>query len=59
MECRQGRSQPWSVAKAEANRDKHGVSFEEAHTAFDDPFQVAWYDPDHDRLRRDRRERHD
>ena len=37
----------WSVAKSEANRDKHGVTFEEARTCFDDPYQVAWYDPDH------------
>lgn len=37
----------WTVAKAEANRDKHGVSFEEARTCFDDVWQVAWYDPDH------------
>jgi len=37
----------WSVAKFEVNRDKHGVSFEEARTCFEDPRQIAWYDPDH------------
>jgi len=37
----------WSVAKAEVNRDKHGVSFVEAQTCFYDARQIAWYDPDH------------
>jgi uncharacterized protein len=37
----------WSVAKAESNWDKHGVSFAEACTCFEDLRQVAWYDPDH------------
>ena len=27
----------WNPRKAVANRDKHGVSFEEAITVFDDP----------------------
>jgi uncharacterized protein len=37
----------WSVAKAAANRLKHGVSFDEASTCFADPSQVAFQDPDH------------
>ena len=37
----------WSMAKAEVNRDKHGVSFEEARSCFKDPSQVVFYDPDH------------
>lgn len=34
----------WSVAKAARNRLKHGVSFEEASTCFEDPLQVALQD---------------
>jgi len=37
----------WSRIKAAANRAKHGVAFEEAQTCFQDPGQVAFYDPDH------------
>ena len=33
--------------KAEANRKKHGVSFEEAVTAFGDPLSMNMPDPDH------------
>lgn len=33
--------------KAEANLVKHGVSFDEAKTVFDDPLYVDFYDPDH------------
>jgi uncharacterized protein len=33
--------------KAIANLSKHGVSFEEAKTVFDDPLYVDFYDPDH------------
>lgn len=33
--------------KAATNLAKHGVSFEEAQTAFDDPLYVDFYDPDH------------
>ena len=33
--------------KAAANLAKHGVSFEEAGTIFDDPLYVDFYDPDH------------
>jgi len=37
----------WDEQKAEANVAKHGVSFEEAKTIFDDPLYVDFYDPDH------------
>jgi uncharacterized protein len=37
----------WDKSKAERNLSKHGVSFEEAKTIFDDPFYVDFYDPDH------------
>jgi len=37
----------WDEKKAAANLTKHGVSFDEAKTVFDDPFYVDFYDPDH------------
>ncbi|MGZ8935429.1 MAG: BrnT family toxin [Methylobacter sp.] len=37
----------WDKNKAVANLAKHGVSFEEAKTVFDDPLYVDFYDPDH------------
>lgn len=37
----------WDAKKAEANRKKHDVDFREAATVFDDPFSVAFPDPDH------------
>ena len=37
----------WSVQKAATNFAKHGVSFEEAVTAFHDPLSRAIGDPDH------------
>ncbi len=37
----------WSEKKAASNLSKHGVSFEEARTVFDDPLYVDFYDPDH------------
>jgi uncharacterized protein len=37
----------WDEEKAAANLAKHGVSFEEAKTVFDDPLYVDFYDPDH------------
>ena len=37
----------WDSAKAEANLRKHGVSFEEAVTAFGDPFSLLLPDPSH------------
>lgn len=37
----------WNDDKANANLAKHGVSFSEAQTVFDDPLFVDFYDPDH------------
>ncbi len=37
----------WDEAKAAANLAKHGVSFEEARTVFDDRLYVDFYDPKH------------
>lgn len=37
----------WDETKAARNFVKHGVSFEEAKTVFDDPLYVDFYDPDH------------
>ncbi|KAB8319571.1 BrnT family toxin [Tolypothrix campylonemoides VB511288] len=37
----------WNKNKAASNLSKHGVSFEEAKTVFDDPLYVDFYDPDH------------
>lgn len=37
----------WDDDKAARNLAKHGVSFQEAKTVFDDPLYVDFYDPDH------------
>ena len=37
----------WDSKKDEANRKKHGVSFEEAQTVFFDENAVEFFDPDH------------
>lgn len=37
----------WDAAKADSNQKKHGVSFEEASTAFGDPLSLTIPDPDH------------
>lgn len=37
----------WDTEKAKSNLSKHGISFEEAKTVFEDPFYVDFYDPDH------------
>ena len=37
----------WDVEKSAANAAKHGISFEVAITAFDDPFQLRAPDPKH------------
>ena len=34
----------WDDAKAAANDAKHGISFEMARDAFDDPFAITWDD---------------
>jgi uncharacterized DUF497 family protein len=37
----------WDPNKAALNEEKHGVSFREAMTTFDDPQLVIFDDPDH------------
>jgi len=37
----------WDPVKAASNEEKHGVSFDEAATAFGDPFSLTIADPDH------------
>jgi hypothetical protein len=37
----------WDEKKANENLEKHGTSFDEAKTVFNDPFSVTIYDPDH------------
>lgn len=37
----------WDAEKAEANERKHGVTFDEAITAFSDPLSMLLPDPDH------------
>lgn len=37
----------WDPTKASSNVKKHGVSFEEARTVFDDDFARMLQDPDH------------
>lgn len=37
----------WDANKNEANIQKHGMSFEEAVTVFDDSFAILFDDPDH------------
>jgi hypothetical protein len=37
----------WRAAKARANLRKHGLSFDEAATAFLDPMALTFSDPDH------------
>lgn len=37
----------WEAAKARANTLKHGVTFEEAETAFYDDYAIVVPDPDH------------
>lgn len=37
----------WDEEKAALNLKKHGVSFDEAKTVFDDLFSVELFDPDH------------
>jgi uncharacterized DUF497 family protein len=37
----------WDADKAAANLRKHGVSFDEAVTAFGDPLSILLPDPDH------------
>jgi len=42
----------WDSKKAEANKVKHGVSFEEAITVFADPLARIFEDPEHSETER-------
>lgn len=37
----------WDNKKDKANKKTHGVSFEEARTAFYDEYAIQFFDPDH------------
>jgi uncharacterized DUF497 family protein len=37
----------WDQNKADSNLSKHGVSFNEAKTVFNDSLYVDFFDPDH------------
>lgn len=37
----------WDEAKADSNRKKHQVTFEEAKTVFNDPMAITIADPNH------------
>jgi hypothetical protein len=37
----------WNPDKAKLNLEKHGVSFQEASTVFNDPLSITFPDPDH------------
>ena len=37
----------WDPDKADGNWHKHGISFHEAATVFDDPLAITYFDPDH------------
>ena len=41
----------WDQSKADTNRSKHGITFDEASTVFGDPLSVAIADPDHSGFR--------
>lgn len=45
----------WDDRKATANREKHGITFEQAITAFDDRFALVASDPAHSLPTEDRR----
>ena len=37
----------WDPKKSNANKQKHGIMFEEAATVFADPLAISFTDPDH------------
>jgi uncharacterized DUF497 family protein len=39
----------WDEQKAKTNQIKHGISFDEAITIFDDPLSLNFNDPDYSR----------
>ena len=42
----------WDEEKAQHNLNKHGISFEEATSVFDDPLFLTFADPKHSRNKR-------
>jgi uncharacterized DUF497 family protein len=44
----------WDDAKARANLRKHGISFDEAETAFSDDYALILPDPDHSSMDEER-----
>ena len=44
----------WDAGKARANLRKHGISFDEAETAFSDDYALLLPDPDHSTVNEDR-----
>jgi uncharacterized protein len=44
----------WDAAKARANLRKHGISFDEAETAFSDDYALLLSDPDHSTIDEER-----
>ena len=44
----------WDEIKESKNKDKHGVSFEEASSVFYDDFAVQFYDKENSELEEDR-----
>ena len=45
----------WDARKAATNHTKHGITFEQAITAFDDPFALVAPDPGHSKPGEERR----
>jgi len=37
----------WDPGKAQQNKEKHGISFEQAATVFNDPQAISLYDTEH------------
>ncbi len=37
----------WDIAKAQANKQRHGVSFDDAASVFSDQFARLLFDPEH------------
>src|SRR5260370_33303096 len=44
----------WDASKASINRANHGIAFEVAITAFDDPLKLRFYDAIHSTTQEDR-----
>ena len=44
----------WDAAKARANLRKHGITFDEAETAFSDDYALLIHDPDHSTVEEER-----